>query len=103
MRFAARMIPFRSRVSITNRGEIVEVGVFGQGLLRLVPCLPQLRILHLQLDLVDLQFMDEPLQSLPRSGGPGRRVFPFNRSSARRRSSAAVDGVLSRQRIRLHH
>jgi hypothetical protein len=41
--------------------KIVEVGVVLQLGLRFGAGLPQLLALYLQLDLVDLQFMDEPL------------------------------------------
>ena len=73
--------PLAVEGEITDRGKIVKVGVPCQCRIRLVPRLPQFRILHLQLDLVDLQFLDEPL-SFP-LGGRGRwfnllRPQPFD-------------------------
>jgi hypothetical protein len=43
----------------------------------------QLRILHLKFELVDLQFVDEPLIFMLISGGYGRlRAQPFLRAAA---------------------
>src|SRR6185369_14569902 len=53
---------------VADRSEIIEVGVLLQSLLHLVPGLAELGILHLQLDPVDLKFMDEPLHLLPGYG-----------------------------------
>jgi hypothetical protein len=46
---------------ITHRGEIIEVGELFQRRLHLPPGALELRVLHLQLDLMDLQFMEQPL------------------------------------------
>ncbi len=46
---------------IADRGEIVEVGVFLQQRLHPVPGFLELGVLHLQFDLVDLQFVEQPL------------------------------------------
>jgi len=45
-----------------GRREIVELEVAVLQRFRLLPRIDQLIVLHLQFDLVDLQFVDEPLQ-----------------------------------------
>jgi hypothetical protein len=50
---------------IAHRGEVIEVGVFAAGFLQLGLGQPEFLVLHLQLDLVHAQFMDE-------TGGLGR-------------------------------
>ena len=45
---------------ISARREIVEVGVILQRHLQFIPGLPQLGVLHLQFNLMDLQFMEQP-------------------------------------------
>jgi len=45
---------------IAHRCEIVEAGVFLQRRLKLIPGFLQLSVLHLEFDLVDLQFVEQP-------------------------------------------
>ena len=84
---------------VAHRGEIVEVAVFFQPRLRLVPGLLEFLVLHLQLDLVDLQFVNQALES-PSDVSvwlrPLLELPLLSRSSARRRNSAAaVEGSVS--------
>lgn len=50
----------RNQAKIACRGEIVEVGVLFRSCFQLIPGLAEFSILHLQLDLVHLQFVFEP-------------------------------------------
>ena len=57
---------------ITNRGEIIKAfGVFRQQRFHPVQGFLKLGILHLQLDMVDLQFMQQPLGFHGRAGDTG--------------------------------
>jgi hypothetical protein len=47
---------------IAGRREIVEAGVIIQRHLQFIPGLPQLGVLHLKLNLMDLQFVEQPLR-----------------------------------------
>ena len=53
-------IPFPVEGKIADRGEIVDIGVRRQRALQLVPGIQKLSVLQLQLDLVDLQFVEKP-------------------------------------------
>jgi hypothetical protein len=67
--------PFAVKGQVTHRREIVKVGVFLQQRLRRFPGFAEFLVLHLQFDLVDLQFVKLPLVagvSLVR--GPLRRM-----------------------------
>jgi hypothetical protein len=46
---------------IADRRKIVEISIFLQGDLQRVPSILQLGVLHRQFDLVDLQFVEQPL------------------------------------------
>ena len=66
--------PVTSEGHVAHGGKIVELRVALQPRLHLRPRLAQLLVLHLQLDLVDLQFVEEPLRSgLCRGRGAFRR------------------------------
>ena len=47
---------------VAHRGEIVEIGDLFQHRLQLTARARQFRVLHLQLDLVDLQLIEQPLR-----------------------------------------
>ena len=54
--------PLTVEGQVAHRGEIVEVAVLLQPRLHLVPGVLEFLVLHLQLDLVDLQFVDHAPQ-----------------------------------------
>ncbi|HEX2769326.1 MAG TPA: hypothetical protein VHN12_08560, partial [Geobacteraceae bacterium] len=49
--------PLSVKGILADWGEIVEVGIFFQGRFSIIPGLAELRVLHLQFELVDLKFM----------------------------------------------
>ena len=51
--------PSDTERKITHGREIVEVSVIRQRCLPFIPRLPQLVVLHLQLNLMDLQFVEQ--------------------------------------------
>jgi hypothetical protein len=53
-------IPIAVKGKITDRREIVKVGILFQCRLGIIPGLAELGVLHLQLDPLDLQFMKQP-------------------------------------------
>src|SRR3990172_3311700 len=59
-------VPVPGEGGVTHRREVVELGVARRRLLRLVPARAQLLVLHLELDLVDLELVQEP-QRVPRA------------------------------------
>ena len=63
--------------NVADRGEIVEVGILFQSRFQIVPGSAQLFILHLQFDLVDLQFVKESLRFSIRPGRVRFRRFRF--------------------------
>ena len=68
VRFAARITRPASRVKYAT-GELVEVEIAVAGAGQLELRSPQLLVLHVQLDLVDLQFVDQLLHVLDPHGG----------------------------------
>ena len=51
--------PRRGEGEIAARRKIVKVGIIIQGHLQFIPGLPQFRVLHLQLNLMNLQFVEQ--------------------------------------------
>ena len=62
----------RIKGEIADGRKVIEFGILVPRQLKLLPGPEQLVVLHLQLDLVNLKFLDEPLGRLP---GPGK-IFP---------------------------
>jgi hypothetical protein len=52
--------PIAVKGKVTDRREIVEIGILFQCRLGIIPGLAELGVLHLQLDPLDLQFMKQP-------------------------------------------
>ena len=88
MRFDLLDRPVAIEGQVADRREVVEVGVARQAVLHLVASPLEFLVLQLQLDLVHLQLVDQPLRferrHLVAGGGSGRRAPSF--FSARRRS-----------------
>jgi hypothetical protein len=72
---------------VTDRGKIVQVSVFLQCRLHLGPGVAQILILHLQLDMVHLQFVQQLLRIISGATAGGSRPFlaqHFFRAAAQR-------------------
>ena len=67
--------PFAVKGQVTHRREIVKVGVFLQQRLRRFPGFAEFLVLHLQFDLVDLQFVNEALRVGFRPDWAGLRLL----------------------------
>ena len=82
--------PVAAKGHVAHGGKIVELRVALKPRLHLRPRLAQLLVLHLQLDLVDLQFVEEPLRSgLCR----GRSAFRRSRTQPRFRLPAQFSRI----------
>ena len=69
--FASRITPLRVQRQVSDGRKVVQFGIGIARLGQLDLRLPQLLVLHLQLDLVDLQFVDEFLDVGGRYHGGG--------------------------------
>jgi len=73
VRLSDRPVPIQAKIA--RRRKIVEVGVTFQRLLPLCPRLLELLVLYLQLELVNLQFLNKPMRVMRRSLSFGLRVL----------------------------
>ena len=90
-RFSLADGPVPIQGEIADRGEIVEVGVFLQQRLHLVLGVLEFLVLHLQFDLVDLQFVEQPLRV-----GFGFELGPIGRGRCSRAAALRRGGAVRR-------
>ena len=88
--------PLAIEGQVAHRGEIVEVAELLQPRLHFVPGFLEFFVLHLQLDLVDLQFMDEVLHV---GFGTGLPAFRLRLPQALFGAAAQAAGIESKVRF----